>query len=510
MTEAHESSEDVRRVEGLSESPQAISIEEVESVAGEVHELIRAGDEHTAWERLRGLHPADIGSIVAGLPRASRDRMLSVMSPDTVAWIFRQMNPIEAGRMGARLGSDALSAVLAQANPLQALAIVRRLPMPKALAIVRRLPMPQALTIVRRLPMPQALTIVRRLPMLRARQATDIPEMPIEVIEDEEALTWQPDTASALMSEQFPTVMVDGRVESALASMRAMDESRDSYTHLFVVDESGRLAGQVSMVELALSDRETPLREISAPVVAAVNPDTHWDECARLRRHYNLSQLPVVDEDNRLIGTILAESLVGAVVEEDTRQMLQVASVAGESADGPILDSVRTRLPWLTVNLGTTFLAAATVALFESTLARVVVLAAFLPVVAGQGGIGGTQTLTLIVRAIALGELVGISARRLLVREAVVGLIHGVLLGVMVAVIAMLWKKNPGLGLVLGLAMLGNMLIAGMVGAGVPLLLRRIGVDPAVASAVLVTTVTDVIGFLLFLGIATAAITLIV
>lgn len=204
------------------------------------------------------------------------------------------------------------------------------------------------------------------------------------------------------------------------------------------------------------------------------------------------------------------EALLSAVVEEDTRQMLQVASVADESADGPISESIRTRLPWLTVNLGTTFLAAATVALFESTLAQVVALAAFLPVVAGQGGIGGTQTLTLIVRAIALGELVGVSAGRLLVKEAVVGLIHGALLGVLVAVIAMLWKQNPGLGLVLGLAMLGNMLIAGVVGAGAPLLLRRIGVDPAVASAVVVTTVTDVFGFLLFLGIATAAITLIV
>ena len=162
------------------------------------------------------------------------------------------------------------------------------------------------------------------------------------------------------------------------------------------------------------------------------------------------------------------------------------------------------------MNLGTTFLAAATVALFESTLAQIVVLAVFLPVVAGQGGIGGTQTLTLIVRAIALGELVGISAVRLLLREAAVGLIHGILLGIMVGVIATIWKGNPGLGLVLGLAILGNMLVAGAVGAGVPLLLRRIGVDPAVASAVVVTTVTDAFGFLLFLSIATAAITLLV
>ena len=183
--------------------------------------------------------------------------------------------------------------------------------------------------------------------------------------------------------------------------------------------------------------------------------------------------------------------------------------MAGESIDGPLTASIRTRLPWLTVNLATTFLAAATVGLFESTLVQVVVLAAFLPVVAGQGGIGGTQTLTLIVRAIALGELVGIGARRLLAREAVLGLLHGVWLGVLVAVIAILWKQNLGLGLVLGVAMLGNMIIAGSVGAAVPLFLRRIGVDPAVSSAVVVTTFTDVFGFLLFLGIASASINLI-
>ena len=182
----------------------------------------------------------------------------------------------------------------------------------------------------------------------------------------------------------------------------------------------------------------------------------------------------------------------------------------GTGPDGPLLGSIRTRLPWLTINLATTFLAAFTVSLFESTLARVVVLAAFLPVVAGQGGIGGTQTLTLIIRAMALGELVGMRARRLLTRELILGLIHGMWLGVLVAVIAALWKQNLGLALVLGLAMLGNMAVAGVVGAGVPLLLRRIGVDPAVASAVVVTTATDVCGFLLFLGIASAAINLIV
>ena len=459
-------------VQGLDDGiqqPQAISLEKAAEIASEVQELIRAGREHSAWELIRYLHPADMGSIVASLPRASRDSMVRVMSPETVAWMLRQMNPIVAGRVGTRLGVQLLSFVFGQIHPTQALAMLRRIPFLPSQGVAESLDQPQAA---------------------------------------EEILAHEPDTAWSLMVTQVPAVGIDGLAEEARESLRALDDIRHKLTHVYVEGEAGDLVGQVSMVDLALADKGTPIREIASTIVATVIEDTPAEECARLQRHYNLTQLPVV-EDGRLSGVILSESLLGATVEQDTRQMQRVANVAGETVDGPLAVSVQTRLPWLTVNLGTTFLAAATVALFESTLTQVVVLAAFLPVVAGQGGIGGTQTLTLIVRAIALGELVGVGARRLLVREAILGLLHGIWLGVLVAVIAVLWKQNLGLGLVLGISMLGNMLIAGSVGAAVPLFLRRIGLDPAVASAVIVTTVTDVFGFLLFLGIASAFITLI-
>ena len=452
------------------EQGQAISLDEAAEIAGEVRELISAGREASAWELIRNLHPADIGSIVAGLPRTSRDTMVRVMSPETVAWMLRQMNPVEAARVGTRLGSRMLSFVLGEVHPQQALATLRRLP------------------------------------VSRAQEVHESLEQPVA---DAGLLAHAPDTAGALMVAQLPTVDIDGPVASARDSLRAQGGERHKFTHVLAVNEGGELLGHVSMVDLALAENGTPVRSLVTPVVAAVTADTPAEECARLQRHYNLTQLPVV-EGGQLVGVILAESLLSAAVEQDTRQMQRVASVAGETVDGPLSSSVRTRLPWLTVNLGTTFLAAATIALFESTLTQVVVLAAFLPVVAGQGGISGTQTLTLIVRAIALGELVGVSARRLLVREAVLGIVHGVWLGVLVAVIAIVWKQNAGLGLVLGLAMLGNMLIAGSVGAAVPLFLRRIGSDPAVASAVVVTTFTDVFGFMLFLGIASASISLIV
>ncbi len=447
-----------------------ISEEEASSIAEEVHLLIRAGDEHTAWERMRHLHPSDIGSILASLPRGSRNAVVAVMSPETVAWMFRHMNPVVAARVGTRLGTGVLSAALAQAHPRT------------------------------------ALDTLRRLPRRRAREVADaLGQSVADGTLDEHDL----DDAGAFMVSRFPTIGSGQGVGTARDQLREFAGTWYGFTHIFVVESGDVLTGQVSMIDLAKSPDATPIQSITTPVLAEVSVDTPREECARLHRHYNVTQLPVV-EDGRLIGVIPAEFLLSASIEEDTEQMLQVASVAGDSADGPLLASVRSRLPWLTINLGTTFLAAFTVSLFESTLARVVVLAAFLPVVAGQGGIGGTQTLTLIVRAIALGQLVGVSASRLLVRELALGLLHGVWLGVLVAVVAWLWQQNIGLGLVLGLAMLGNMAMAGLVGAGVPLLLRRIGVDPAVASAVAVTTVTDVFGFLLFLGIASAAISLLI
>ena len=466
---------------------QAITLDRAAEIAREVRDLINAGQELRAFERVRHLHPADMGAIVAGLPRASRDAMLGVMSPDTVAWMLRQMNPVEAGRLGARIGSGMLSLVFRQVRPQLALETLRRLPHLR----VR----PQL-----------ALETLRRLPHLRLHrtEASSVED----TLEFTEPLAHEPNAAGSLMVAAFPAVGVEDPVEAARESLRPLGEDRNKFTHVLALGGSGELIGHISMADLALAENGTGVRAVAAPIVATVGVNTPMEECARLQRHYNLTQLPVV-EDGQVIGVILSESLLSAAVEADTRQMMQVASVEGEVVDGPVIDSLRTRLPWLTVNLATTFLAAATVSLFESTLTQVVVLAAFLPVVAGQGGIGGTQTLTLIVRAMALGELVGVGAGRILFREAILGILHGVWLGILVAVIAVIWKQNLGLGLVLGIAMFGNMLIAGSVGAAVPLFLRKIGVDPAVASAVIVTTITDVFGFLLFLGIASAAISLI-
>ena len=236
--------------------------------------------------------------------------------------------------------------------------------------------------------------------------------------------------------------------------------------------------------------------------IHSVPSETDQEECAKVMQRYNLDVLPVLDGYGRLTGVILDDDLVDVVVEEATEDMFRIASVGGERIAGPLTNSLRRRLPWLYINLATAFLAAVMVSFFETTITRVVALAVFLPVVASQGGIGGTQTVTLVVRSMALGEVPRRLGLRLLVREVALGLIHGVALGLVVGAVAYLWKGNEILGLVLGLAMLGNMLVAGMFGAGVPLLLRKLRLDPAVSAAVFVTTFTDVIGFVLFLGLA--------
>lgn len=452
------------------EQPQIITPREASEIASEVKGLIKAGDHESAWERLMSLHPADMGSIIASLPRNSRDSFIRLMDPDAVTWMLRQMNPLQAGRVATRLGSQLLAGVLAQANPRNAMGALLRIRLPQA------------------------------------REMAGSLEQPVE---EGDALEFEPGTASALMVPEFPKVRLDATVSEALASLRDIGETRHEFNRVYVVDSEDRLARQLSIVDLALVLEQRPVREMVVPVPATVEENTPASECARLRRHYSLAQLPVV-RDGKLAGVIPQEFLLSAVVEEDTRQMLRVGGVTGDSREGSLVSTVRTRLPWLTVNLATTFLAAGTISLFESTLAQVVILAAFLPVVAGQGGIGGTQTLTMIVRSMALGEFVGVSAFWLLGREALLGLLHGVWLGALVGIIGLVWTGNWGIGLVLGLAMVGNMVIAGLAGAGVPLFLRRIGVDPAVASAVVVTTFTDVCGFLLFLGIATAAISFLV
>jgi magnesium transporter len=288
--------------------------------------------------------------------------------------------------------------------------------------------------------------------------------------------------------------------------MRPGDES---VYYLFVTGEEDRLVGVVSLRQIVTAAPDTRLELLMSPEVISLPAEMAPEEQAHILGDSGLLALPVVDAEGRLVGSLDAGELLDAVEEEATEDMYRLAGVAGdEELDRPLARAARDRVFWLMINMATAFLAAAVVSSFEGVIAQVAMLAAFMPVVAGQGGNAGTQTLTFIVRSLALGEVSFRNARRTLLRELAIGVSNGLCIGLLVGLIGSLWQGSAALGVVIGLAMLGNLILASLAGVLVPLALKALKIDPALASSIFVTTVTDVCGFGLFLGLGALALQL--
>jgi magnesium transporter len=275
---------------------------------------------------------------------------------------------------------------------------------------------------------------------------------------------------------------------------------------VYVVDGHEHLVGVVPLRRLITADPSTPVHAIRQPDVVSVAADTDQEEVARLVTKHHLLAVPVVGRDHRLLGTITVDDVIDVIHEEATEDIHRLGGVAAdETIFDPAGKVVRRRLFWLLVNLPTAVLAATVVSAFEPAIRTLAVLAVFMPIVAGMGGNAGIQTFTVIVRAIALGDLTLANTRKVLFREVIIGLVNGVGAGTVAGLIAYLWKGDPLLGVILGIAMITNMLVAALAGTLVPVVLKRLRVDPAVATGVMVTTLTDCAGFLSFLGLATLA-----
>ena len=319
----------------------------------------------------------------------------------------------------------------------------------------------------------------------------------------ENLLEYPEKTAGRIMNPNVFAVSEDLTVGEAITQLQA---SRDveMVFYLYVVDQRRHLVGVTSLRRLLLVSPETPLKRIMTPDVISVRVDTDQEEAAQLVASYNLLAIPVVDEESKLVGVITVDDVIDVIKDEATEDIYRLAGVTSdERVFTPAGESLTKRLPWLAVNLVTAFVTASVVSLFEGTIQQVVALAVFMPIVAGMGGNAATQTLTVIVRGIALGELTWGNTRKALVKEAIVGLGNGFVLGAIGAVVVWLMKGNPVLGGVLALAMVLNMFIAATAGTLIPLGLRALRVDPALASSVFITTFTDLAGFVSFLGLAT-------
>ncbi len=317
-------------------------------------------------------------------------------------------------------------------------------------------------------------------------------------------LSYPEDTAGGLMNVDAITVRENITLEVVLRYLRRRGELPEHTHQLFVVDRSDRVIGVLSVAKLLTSDVRARVSQVMVREVVKFTAFTPDKDVAAAFESYNLISAPVVDENNRLLGRITVDDVVDVIREQADRQVMAPAGLS-EDQDifAPVARSSRRRGIWLGVNLITAFIASWVIGLFEQTIQQVVALAVLMPIVASMGGNAGTQTLTLVVRGLAVGTISESNARRLLTRELMIGAVNGLVWALVVAAVAVWWYANLVIGAVIAAAMIINLGFAALSGVGIPFLVRRFGVDPALASGVILTTVTDVVGFFAFLGLAT-------
>jgi magnesium transporter len=318
----------------------------------------------------------------------------------------------------------------------------------------------------------------------------------------ERNLEYPEDTAGRLMQADFVAVPPFWTVGTVVDHMRDSDDLPDDFSEIFVVDPTYRVLGSVDLSRILRTKRDVPISSI-------MNPDRHvmlategQEELARQFQRYDLMSAPVVDASNRLVGVVTVDDVVEVIQEEAEEDMKALAGVGDERLSDTVVEVARPRFWWLFVNLGTAILASAVIGLFGATIEKMVALAVLMPIVASMGGNAGTQTMTVAVRALATRELTAANVARVVLRETAVGLLNGMAFAVLMGFIAYFWFGSQRLGLVIGTAMIVNLVAAALAGIFIPLGLNRIKFDPAVSSTVFVTTVTDVVGFFSFLGLA--------
>jgi magnesium transporter len=442
-------------------------MEETERLSESIKQLLGEGRDERLADLLEDAHQADVSRVIRELP------------PEDQVRVFRLLSPQHAGEVLAELDDPTLR------------------------ELVGSLPEVEVSRVLDRMPPEHVADVVEELPKERAEEILELMEEE-KSEEVQELLEYKEGTAGRLMSPEFVAVR-----EEATTVAQAIEHIRKAATgegafYLYVVDDHDHLVGVVPLHRLLAADAATPVRAIRTDEVESVRVDTDQEEVARLVQHYNLIQIPVVDVNRRLLGTIGVDDVIDVIREEATEDIQRLGGVAGDETvlDPPRAVFVKRNL-WRLINLGTAVLAASVIGLFESSIQTLATLAVFMPIVASMGGIATTQTATVVVRGIALGDMTAAVLRRVLRKELWLGLTTGAANGLVIAVIAYVWKGQLLLSLILAVALVCNMIVAAIVGTLIPIALKTSRVDPAIASSVIITTFTDVFGFFSFLGLAT-------
>lgn len=418
-------------------------------------EAIRQAEPRDAANQLADLSPAGIREVFRVLPDEQVGDILREFTPELQLRLLEDMRPQRVSGIVDEMFLDDAADLLGGLSPERLQAILKNLPPDSAAKIT-------------------------------------------------EVLTYPKDSAGGIMNPEFVAVPADRSVQETVASLRANETlTSETLGYIYVVDREGRLQGILRVRDLLLSPPDTLVGDVMTRRVRCVSVHADQEDIAALFREHHYLSLPVVDDFQRLCGVVTADDVMDVIEEEATEDMQRMVGLSGEEMlDTPWQVSFSRRLPWLLVNLAAATLAGWVVSQFEPTIAKYAMLAAFLPIIASQGGNAGTQTLTIMVRAMALGGVEGRKRTRILGKELLVALLNGLATGLVIFGVVWFWQGNVILGAVVCLALLLNMLTAVTVGVLIPLGLKALKVDPALASSIMLTATTDVVGFLLFLSLA--------
>ena len=444
-----------------------IPITKSEIIIDSVKRFLRRGAISHVSKIIGKMHPADIARLINDVEK--KDRFV----------LFELIQDIKIK-----------AATIVEIEEKSMMEMLNEMPLDEIIAILHEVPSDKRADIIGKMSEEKAKDLLN---MMKLEDSKEIKGL----------LKYAEETAGGIMTPQFFALSENTTVQQAI---KALQKAKDveMVFYIYVTDDKGRLVGVISLRQLLLVPPRKFLRDIMVRDVMNVTTDMDQEEVARKVARYNILAIPVVDKENRLVGIITVDDIIDVIKEEATEDIYKMAGLnLDERALEPIFSSIRRRLPWLYINLLTAILAASVVGLFTNTIQSYAILAAYMPIVAGMGGNAATQTLTVIIRGMALGELTFGNTMKALLKESSAGLINGIATGAAMAVIAYLWNGNYMLGVVVCLAMIINLFVAGLTGTLIPVILRAFKIDPAVASTVVVTTFTDVVGFFSFLGIVT-------
>jgi magnesium transporter len=445
---------------------EVVSVADV--VADKVIAAIDAGQIKRIEKLVRNLHPADMADLLECITTEQRELLLKALGATLDPDALTHLDSTLRNEVAEVLGAEAVAAILQELDSDDALECFEDLDEEMRTQILARVPV-----------------AIRKW----LQEGLEFPE----------------DSAGRLMQREVVVVPSIWTVGETIDFMRSHKKqiSHDFYD-LYVVDPQYKPIGKLPLSRVLRNKRPVKVADIMEEDFHPIAVTLDQEEIGWLFKQYSLTSVPVVESAGRLVGVVTVDDIVRIIEEEAGADLLRMGGVTETNIYSAVFETTKSRFLWLVVNLGTAVLASLVIGLFEGTISQVVALAVLMPIVASMGGNAGTQTVTVAVRAIALKDLSGANARRFIGKELMVGLANGVMFAVLVGIVAWLWFSDPMIGAVIAAAMVVNMLVAGLSGTLIPIGLDRLGIDPAIASSVFLTTVTDVIGFFAFLGLAAA------